>query len=1073
MSNRGRGSNFRGNSRGNSRGGRQHPSRPNPGPTQGSQGSQGNVYQSPTNFIKAKQETIQSNQSNKTFPHVEDDREYGILRSKFGDAGTSSEIITNHLAVNKIPSKLFEYQIFYADIPNPNPPASPHVIRQLAEKRRIFDVLGSMDPLATIGWGTDFDFLWTTKDICEPDATRRVVLNITYLKQSGEPRTIEQVTFSKYRTLDLTGQHLALIERPLASTTTTPLIVNPNANPNASPALRIRALNAIITRFMRSNGAVRVGPNKFFVTTGTSVGNLLDSPFATMRGYFTSIRPGLDQTLLNVNTCTSAFFRPILVSEYIAYMTDPDGGDMNIDGVAAQLKNVRVQITYDRRRQPGSLVDPNVHPTRVIAELGQALSAQRFFRRPNSTPPPDSNGYSVLDYYQQEWNSKFSNAELGTLCVNVGLNSRHLHERIWIPAFFLKIEPNQIFKHLLPSAVADAMIHIATRKPHLNARSIADEGLDMLGLRDAQVQQNLDKLPFHVDKRLISLNGRFLEKPELQFSNSFAGEVADNGAWRITQSTKGFPPMPFAYNPKKPPQKTLHIIRTHRNPGNVTDQKVQNAGDAFAGRIHLHGVDIAQTALVCPTVLAGAGRFTAELFKSYLDSVFPQGKSSGFPPMLIVIREKDQNLYAAVKSTTDRLGIVAVCVMSSKFLQCVNAVIDLIALKFCVKMKGEPHHIRKSALGAILLPHQDAGGPSGVVMTLPNPNPGNSAFVPKRFLQSENKMTYSLDASGKCVPIPHYNVPAGLAPQTNTIVFGADVTHPPKSGIKGLPSIAGVVASIDGNFMTYPASLRLQAGKQERISALKDMVSEHIKRWYNLNGHCQTLQILFYRDGVSSTQYDDLRAHEVPAVHAGWRAAFSAVFPTHDIDTHTLNLTFLIVTKRHHTRFYPKDLQKQSYPPPNYHNGNIKPGLVVDTVLTHPYNSDFYLLSHGALQGTACPSHYYPLVNHIPALQDPDTLQNVTHALCYAFPRATTAVSYVGPAYLADRACERGRVYLRDVYTGVRAMPGPGLMNGEVDQAFSVRKARELQRDDLWMGRHGGTNPNPWNDCLVDTMFYL
>lgn len=51
--------------------------------------------------------------------------------------------------------------------------------------------------------------------------------------------------------------------------------------------------------------------------------------------------------------------------------------------------------------------------------------------------------------------------------------------------------------------------------------------------------------------------------------------------------------------------------------------------------------------------------------------------------------------------------------------------------------------------------------------------------------------------------------------QQPTMLVGIDVTHPGPGTVKGTPSIAAVVASIDPNFGQFPASLRIQESKQE------------------------------------------------------------------------------------------------------------------------------------------------------------------------------------------------------------------------------------------------------------------
>jgi eukaryotic translation initiation factor 2C len=52
-----------------------------------------------------------------------------------------------------------------------------------------------------------------------------------------------------------------------------------------------------------------------------------------------------------------------------------------------------------------------------------------------------------------------------------------------------------------------------------------------------------------------------------------------------------------------------------------------------------------------------------------------------------------------------------------------------------------------------------------------------------------------------------------------TMMIGIDVTHPGPNSAKGTPSIAGVVGSIDKEFVQFPASLRLQTSKKEEVRA--------------------------------------------------------------------------------------------------------------------------------------------------------------------------------------------------------------------------------------------------------------
>jgi eukaryotic translation initiation factor 2C len=69
-------------------------------------------------------------------------------------------------------------------------------------------------------------------------------------------------------------------------------------------------------------------------------------------------------------------------------------------------------------------------------------------------------------------------------------------------------------------------------------------------------------------------------------------------------------------------------------------------------------------------------------------------------------------------------------------------------------------------------------------------------------------------------------------------------------------------------------------------------------------------------------------------------------------------MTALVAVKRHHTRFFPMPADATT-------NGNCKAGTLVDTAITSPFFSEFYLQSHHALQGTAIPTKYFVLLNDL------------------------------------------------------------------------------------------------------------
>ncbi|KAF9113516.1 Eukaryotic translation initiation factor 2C [Mortierella sp. AM989] len=236
------------------------------------------------------------------------------------------------------------------------------------------------------------------------------------------------------------------------------------------------------------------------------------------------------------------------------------------------------------------------------------------------------------------------------------------------------------------------------------------------------------------------------------------------------------------------------------------------------------------------------------------------------------------------------------------------------------------------------------------------------------------------------------------APQTPflthkpTILFGADVSHP-APGDDRRPSIASLVGSMDAKAARYAATVRVQTARTENIADLGGMVVELLKTFYQTCGQ-KPERILFYRDGVSEGQFEEILNSEVESLRAACRALDADYNPT---------ITFVVVQKRHHARFFPirrEDGDKV---------GNCKPGTVVDTTIVHPSEFDFYLQSHAGLQGTSRPTHYHVLLDENKFTAD--LLQDFTYKLCHLYARCTRTVSMVPPAYYAHLVASRARFH--------------------------------------------------------------
>ncbi|KAJ2158908.1 hypothetical protein GGF46_003413 [Coemansia sp. RSA 552] len=231
-----------------------------------------------------------------------------------------------------------------------------------------------------------------------------------------------------------------------------------------------------------------------------------------------------------------------------------------------------------------------------------------------------------------------------------------------------------------------------------------------------------------------------------------------------------------------------------------------------------------------------------------------------------------------------------------------------------------------------------------------------------------------------------------------TLFLGCDVTHP-APGEQNKPSIASIVGSTDFLGLRYAATLIQLPSRQELVGRLQEAMVRHLKLFYK-GTKTKPQHIIFYRDGVSETQFAQVRDRELIEI----QRACSSIEPGYKPD-----ITLIAVLKRHNTRFFPLGRDGDR-------TGNCVPGTVIDSAVTLPSHFDFFLFSHAAIQGTSRPTHYYVL--HNDAQFTANEIQQLTYNLCFTYAICTRSVSLVPPVYYAHRVADRARCHLVDMGTG-------------------------------------------------------
>ena len=165
---------------------------------------------------------------------------------------------------------------------------------------------------------------------------------------------------------------------------------------------------------------------------------------------------------------------------------------------------------------------------------------------------------------------------------------------------------------------------------------------------------------------------------------------------------------------------------------------------------------------------------------------------------------------------------------------------------------------------------------------------------------------------------------------------GADLSHHSSTLWSAISTVA-VVASADDVPNRYFKEVYKQirppqvtGQSRDYIVCMREIMISLIQQYDRHHGYPPTA-IVIYRDGISDGEFDTVFEKELTAVREACGDLSPAYRPY---------LTYIVVSKRHHTRFFPTNSDR-----------NVPAGTVVDSHdITNPVTYDFYLNSHhGAL----------------------------------------------------------------------------------------------------------------------------
>uniref|UniRef100_A0A915CSB1 Piwi domain-containing protein n=1 Tax=Ditylenchus dipsaci TaxID=166011 RepID=A0A915CSB1_9BILA len=194
---------------------------------------------------------------------------------------------------------------------------------------------------------------------------------------------------------------------------------------------------------------------------------------------------------------------------------------------------------------------------------------------------------------------------------------------------------------------------------------------------------------------------------------------------------------------------------------------------------------------------------------------------------------------------------------------------------------------------------------------------------------------------------------------------------------------------------TYWCQKTRETSILELTSRVKQAImnyAEKAKRW--------PLHLMVYRGGTSEGAFATVADQEQGA----FVAAF-AELQTEQTDFQTPELTIVVVQHNSNYRVVPTNINPQGRP----HEQNVRPGTVVDQAVMHPSYTEFLLVGHKTIQGTAQPIRCTVVVDNCEPRMPLEELEYVSYNLCYAHGIVLSPVSVPAPLYSASDLAKRGR----------------------------------------------------------------
>ncbi|KAF8655729.1 hypothetical protein AX16_002966 [Volvariella volvacea WC 439] len=561
------------------------------------------------------------------------------LRPNFGSAGTDIRLRANYFPINIPKTTFFEYDI---QIAPQQGITNKHV------KRRIFQLVEATPDWTRLGLKGNVAHDHSAKLVASKQLPQPIDITFPYWDENDNGPTENSKEYT------MTIKYIQPID-------TEGLINYMQGNQkyrdfDVAPA--IAALNLILAAYPSGTGrGIIVGRNKFFFKSPQAIPADLGGGLEAWRGFFSSVRPTFNQLAVNVNVCTTAFYREGELSDVVEAYYRMNGSAK----LHSFLKGLRIQLKHLNNRRK---------TIKAVSKLD--ANGHKFEYQGAQT--------SVRQYFKKKYNIelKYPDWEL----IDVGTPQRE----DLVPIEVCIVMPGQPYRGKLNDEHTAAMITVAANPPNINANEIVNRGIRELGY-DLSGTQNvnlpLNSFKIAIGKHMIPVPARILPTPKIQYYGSSTASIDERASWnlRSLRFTRGAPLS----------QWVIYVIKD----GNTREEfqtmgEVLEVMDKFRDACKAAGLGIGNEQEFKRKQLVKEIRLPPKnvndpVRKSAGEAIYTAVRGTPFkPPMAIfILSSGDKNVYAAIKRNCDAiLDVPSVCMHAAKIR----------------KEKGQPQYMANVAL---------------------------------------------------------------------------------------------------------------------------------------------------------------------------------------------------------------------------------------------------------------------------------------------------------------------------------------------------------------------------------------